>query len=362
MPITTLWRYFNSLSAIVRTGIICLLVGFILGGLTCRTWRKAIIEETPTEEHGFGWLNEPDHVNQVVSTFPHPYFGDIAKKLIQEAPDKDALLYKVFEKAAGHAWVPHDQNGTGCCVGEGNSGAVEMLGAIQQVLDGNGGHKDISAAAMYGLAREVGGMLHQRGDGAVGADAAKALMTMGAISCEEAGDTNGRDGSAKTHASLAKKWGSTGLPAALKGIAKTHIVKTVSQVRTPEEVRTANVNGYPVTICSNVGFEGRGGFKRDSNGFCYPGGTWPHCMFIAGYRADKRAFLVFQSWGPDAPPGPKSLDQPDGTFWIEWSACQRIVQSGECYALSAFDGYPAQDLPFIIQAPRQRDPFVFLAP
>ena len=52
-------------------------------------------------------------------------------------------------------------------------------------------------------------------------------------------------------------------------------------------------------------------------------------MTICAYRADKRAFLVLQSWGENAPPGPKTLGQPDCSFWITWDACQRIVRSGD---------------------------------
>lgn len=325
--------------------LVALGLAFVFGGCVCGG--KSVVGE----QHGMGWIDDP----QAVASVGMPKFGDAAQNLIQAGKDEDALLYKAFEKVTGKPWQPHDQNGTGCCVGEGNAGAIELLSAVEIALgDASQEYKPISAAAIYANAREVGGMLGS-GDGAVGAYAAKALMTLGSVSCEEAKDTNGRDGTAQPHASLAKKWGRSGLPAALKGLAANHKVKSASQVRTPEEVRAALTNGYPVTICSSVGFEGRGGFKRDSNGFCYPGGTWPHCMYLGAYRADQKAFLVFQSWGPSSPPGPKTLDQPDGTFWITWDACQRVVKAGESYALSSFAGYPARDLPFIIQAPNKRD-------
>lgn len=345
------FAWFGGLPQLIRVATICLAIGFLVGGLTCRTWRKAVIE---SDERGMGWIDDPNRVKAVVATFANPYFGDSGSKLVQAAKDEDALLYKAFEKATGRPWQAHDQNGTGCCVGEGNSGAVELLSAIEIALgEQDQEFKPISAAAVYALAREVGHDLGNQ-DGAVGADAAKALMTFGALSCEEASDTDGRDGTAKEHGALAKKWGRTGLPSELKKLAKGHLVKTASQVRTPEEVRAALVNGYPVTICSSVGFEP---FRRDADGFCKPGGTWPHCMFIGGYRADKKGFLVFQSWGSSSPPGPKALDQPDGTFWITWTACQRIVTTGECYALSAFDGYKSRDLPLFIQAPMPRREF-----
>lgn len=321
--------------------IVAVGLAFMFGGCVCGS--KSVL----SEQHGMGWIDDP----QAVASVGMPKFGDAAKNLVQAGKDEDALLYKAFEKVTGKPWQPHDQNGTGCCVGEGNAGAIELLSAVEIALGEQQEYRPISAAAIYALAREEGDML--RGpDGAVGAYAAKALMKAGSISCEESKDTNGRDGTANPHAALAKKWGRLGLPESLKTIAATHKVKSASQVRTPEEVRAAITNGYPVTICSSVGFEP---FKRDANGFCRPGGTWAHCMFIGAYRADKKAFLVFQSWGPSMPPGPKSLDQPDGTFWISWESCSRIVKAGESYALSSFSGYPARDLPFIIQAPNRRD-------
>src|SRR6185295_11603156 len=98
-----------------------------------------------------------------------------------------------------------------------------------------------------------------------------------------------------------------------------------------------------------------GGFRRDAEGFCRMGGSWPHCMCIVGYRKDKRAFLVLQSWGEHAPSGPKTLGQPDCSFWIDWKSCQRIVTTGECYAISSFDGYKARQLPLFIGSPEKRD-------
>lgn len=326
---------------------VVLAIGMFFAGCTCHKWKVDLIGGPggPAEEHGMGWIDDPAHVQQVVSTFSKPYFGDAGKKLVQAAEDKDAFIWRAYTKVTGKPWRAHDQNGTGCCVGEGFSAAVELLACVEIAINNEPQeYQPISAAAMYALAREVGGYLGNQ-DGSSGADAAKALMTFGCISGQEAKDDNttGRE-----HGALAKKWGKTGLPGALKEIAAKHKVKSAAMVRTPEEVRAALVNGYPVAICSSVGFEP---FRRDENGFCRPGGTWPHCMCIAGYRADKKAFLVIQSWGESMPPGPKSLDQPDCSFWITWEACQRIVRSGESYALSSFDGYPAREIDVFIKRP-----------
>lgn len=341
------WERYTGLSVTVQIALFAFLLGFVFGGLTCRTWRKAVIDQP--QVNSFGWIDLPDAVQAEISTWPNPYFDLAAPNLVRDMEDKDAFLWKAYEKVTGRAWRTHDQDGTGCCVGEGFSAAVEILTCVE-IVTGNKRHEyeDISAAAVYALSREVGNFMN-RGDGSTGAWAAKALMRDGCVSCEEAGDDNT---TGQRHAQLARQWGRSGLPASLKALAKKHTIGTASVVRSPEEVRAALVNGYPVAICSNVGFEPT---RRDADGFCRPGGNWPHCMVIAGYRADKRGFLVINSWGPSNPSGPKTLGQPDGSFWISWDACARVVRSGESYAISAFEGYPARKLDVFIQLPVRRD-------
>jgi hypothetical protein len=73
-------------------------------------------------------------------------------------------------------------------------------------------------------------------------------------------------------------------------------------------------------------------------------------MAVVGYRVDKRAFLVVQSWGKGNPSGPTSLDQPSNSFWITWDTMQRIARQGDSYALSAFTGFPARAIDFFVLA------------
>jgi hypothetical protein len=303
----------------------------------------------------FGYLKDiaPARAAAVLPTLKHAYFSDAGRKLMQApgAEDKDALLYKAADKVLGKTLPAHDQDGTGCCVGEGTSGAVELLDLVQIAMGGEFEFKPVSAAAVYSLAREAGGYLGT-GDGSTGHDAAKAITTRGTVDCETAKDTNGVGGTAQSHAQLAKKWGgSGGLPSELKEVAKKHLVKTASLVRTPEEARAALQNGYPIFVCSDVGFTGGGGFKRDSEGFCHRGGNWSHCMYCCGYRADKKAFCIVQSWGPTTPSGSRTLGQPESSFWISWEDMAAIVRQGDSYAVSGHDGFPAQEINWIVRAP-----------
>lgn len=348
--------WFRGLPALTRGIVIGLLFGSVFGGCVCRSWRQSVVDSTPPPDaaSSFGWRDDPAYVERVVATFQHPFFGDTAKQLIQATEEKDAFLWQAYEKVTGHAWRPHNQNPVGSCVGHGASGALELLAAIQQALGEPHEYQDISAAAVYAFSREVGDFLGNQ-DGSTGADAAKAMMTMGSLSCKDAGDDNV---DSKIGAPLCKKWGKSGVPQEFRPKAAEHKVKTASRIRFADEARVALSNGYPITIASNVGFnDSRGGVaERDSEGKIEPRGNWPHQMFVGGYRADKQWFLVFQSWG-GLPHGPKALGQPDGTFWITKATMQRIVSTGEAYALSGFNGFPAQDVPLFIRAPMPRREF-----
>lgn len=325
--------------------------GMMVGGCVCSKWRNLVGDPPPVG--GTGWMPNPEQEGgetrqAVASTLPRPLF-EATRAAQAGAPDKDALLYLAAKKVLGKHLPAHDQNGTGCCVGEGFSGAVELLQCVEIASGEAQEFKPISAAAVYALSREVGGLLG-KGDGSFGSAAAKAVTTLGVVSSEDAGDDNTTPG---PHAALAKKWGRTGLPRELKEKARTRLVRTASKVQSAEEVRVAATNGYPTAICSDVGFEPT---RRDSEGRCRAGGKWYHCMRVDGYRADKRWFLVVQSWGENNPTGPLTLDQPPNSFWIDWETMDRIARQGDSYALSAFDGFPPRDVDRFVIAPPAAPP------
>ena len=325
--------------------------GVIFGGCVCSKFRD-VVGEPSGDIGGMGWVDDKAAVQQVLAGLPRPLFSQSAAFVAQDTPDQDALLYLAAKKVTGALLPAHDQNGTGCCVGEGTAGAVNLLQCIEIAKGEQQEFKPVSAAASYAMAREIGGML-RGGDGAVVAYSVKAATQWGTVSCEDAKDDNTNPG---PHARLAKQWGRSGLPDNLKEIARKTLVKGTARCADAEEVRVALTNGYPVVFGSNVGFQGGGGFKRDTDGFCKRGGTWAHCMYVAGYRQDKRAFCIIQSWGPRTPPGPTTLDQPSCSFWITWADMNTICRTGEAFALSTFDGFPSQKFDWLVQVtPRRED-------
>src|SRR5581483_7268785 len=161
-------------------------------------------------------------------TLPMPRYADAAPHLTGSGEGKTVLLSDAVKMVLGKH-MPAQQQPRGTCVSRGWSRAVDYLQCVQIAL----GHlpqeyQYISHAAVYGMAKEIGGDLSTQ-DGAVGAWAAKAVSEWGCVTNEEAGDVDaGND-------DLAVQWGARGVPQKIKDLAKDNLVKTVTLVTTPEQ-------------------------------------------------------------------------------------------------------------------------------
>jgi hypothetical protein len=297
----------------------------------------------PLPMWNFGWRRDPDAVAAVLATLPYPRFGAAAQDLEGTGEGKTVLLSDVAKKLLGKH-LPAQQQPRGTCVSRGWSRAIDYLECVQIVLGNRPQEFQFcSHAVIYGMGKEVGGDLgpqnrREDGDGLVGAWAARAVTTMGAVRNEDVGDRDaGTD-------DLAIQYAVKGVPADVKAKALSHLVKTVSLVTTPEQARDAICNGYPVSCCSGQGFT----MTRDSDGKCRPQGSWSHCMMWSAYRDDRKQFLVEQSWGQNTPSGPTGdLDIPDNAFWIDWDVAARMLRGEDSFALSNFDGWLAQNLDWL---------------
>lgn len=286
----------------------------------------------------FGWRCNPDAVEQVVATLPFQRLGVDAPSIKGTGAGKTVLLSDAAKKLLGHH-LPAQQQPRGTCVSRGYSRAVDYLQIAQIVIQGLAQeYKFASHAFIYGCGAEVGHDQNYQ-DGLVGAWAAKAVTQFGVCTNEECGD---RDAG---YDDLAVEWKARGVPQKYKDLGKDNLVRTVSLVTTPEQARDAICNAYPVSCCSGQGFT----MKRDSNGRCTPQGLWSHCMMWSAYRDDRRQFLVEQSWGQNTPSGPTGdLDIPDNAFWIDWDVAASMLREQDSFALSSFDGWPAQTLPWVL--------------
>lgn len=284
-----------------------------------------------------GWVHRPDEVKRILATLPYPRFADAALMSSPFGENRDTFLWEFSRKVYGKD-LPSGPQKIGDCVSWGWTGCRNLVACMQIANGALEAFEEGCTEATYALSRvQVGGQKGSYEDGSVGAWAAKAATDYGTLSRMDLKRSNlppDYDGD------RAKKWGASGLPDNLLPLAKNHLIKTVSLVKTFEEAAEAIMRGYPVAVCSQQGFT----MTRDSDGFCTPQGTWAHCMHFIAVRFDKPALCCAQSWGPNTPDGPTALDQPTNTFWVEANVCDRMLGMGDSFTMSQFVGYPAQDV------------------
>lgn len=269
-----------------------------------------------------------------------PTFADRAPHLIGTGAGKTVLLYEAARQVMGQDLDPGPQK-IGDCVSWGWSGSVDLVACVQIATGGmpQQFNWDLRTCteATYALSRvEYGNLDGSYSDGSVGSWAAEAVSKGGTLSRKRLGPYDPQ---------RAKQWGAKGLPDDLEPEARQQLVKTVALVTTYEQARDAIANGYPVAVCSGVGYEG----KRDQDGFIRRRGSWAHCMKYVACRDDgKPGLLQAQSWGLDHAGEPKGqYDIPDNCWWVTPEDANAQLREQDSFALSQFMGYPAQTIPWI---------------
>lgn len=309
---------------------------------------------------GQGWVSDPDAVDAVLGGLPEGerYFADTPAGRAVLGPEEDVYLWAAARQVTGSLLPANNQGSVGSCVGFGYKRAVDTLQCEQIARTGTGGFKPVSPEVIYGGSRvEVGGG-RIRGDGSVGAWAAKWVKDWGVVSQEAHGP---HDLTAYSEP-RARLWGSRGVPDELEPLARESPVQGVALVRTAAECVRALRQGYPVVVCSDQGFD----MRRGGDGFARPSGQWMHCMCIDGYtHSPRRGFHIENSWGPNAHTGPTGKGDPGtGGFWADFSVVDRMLSQGDSFALSNAKGWPARKLDWFAHArppqpSRHADPFAF---
>jgi hypothetical protein len=281
----------------------------------------------------FGW--SPDHPAPPASlTFPP--LTAAAPALVSDAEPDSVFLFRAYTDVLG-SYPAYIAQQIGDCTSFGTGHALDTEQVVQIGLIGGdkSQYREISTEALYGVGRELAGMLGN-GDGCYGAPLAKAAVEVGTVSREDVGPYSGK---------RAKEWGRKGVPADIKAKAADHKAAGAAKVTSIKEARAALASGYPVVVCSNVGFEG----TRDGRGVIRANGHWPHCMHVNAYRPGAKAgtteFLVCQSWGPEMPTGPLSDGQPPNSFWIVEADMGRILAADDSHAISGYGPFVKRTLP-----------------
>lgn len=295
-------------------------------------------EPEPAPVRSFGWVNDPAAVRAVSATLPFPHFRDSEAFAAAYDGPEDVFLWDACRKVTGDLLPARDQGSVGSCVSFGTASAIEHLICVQIASGANEEYRDLAQEVIYGGSRvEVGGG-SLRGDGSVGAWAARFVQDWGVV----ARGVHGSMDLTRYDVARCREFGNRGVPDDLEALAKQHPVRTVANVRSFAECQAAIRNGYPVAVCSDQGFT----MQRDEDGFCRPRGTWMHCMAIVGVKGSPRpGAFILNSWGANAHTGPRGLGNPSPAgFWADAAVVDRMLQQGDSWAFSSFHGFPARRL------------------
>ncbi len=307
-----------------------------------------------------GWINDPDAVKVAVKAIEAQQgfttdFSRIAKDAI--ATDNDASFFswdaegKILKKVLD-SW---DQGPVGTCVSFGWGRGCQDLMLIQIFKGGIEewpGYQVATEPIYAGSRVEVGGG-RIAGDGSVGAWAGQWVQgkkDVGGILLQK---QYGSIDLSTYSPSRARSWGRTGCPNELESAAAEHRVQGIAMVTSSAEVWTAIGNGYPVPVCSDVGFD-----SPLKDGFCARRGSWGHCMLVRGrfiHPSRGRCFVIQNSWGDylRSKGNPNSMIEtkdrgkvqlPTGCFAVPASDIDVIVRQKDSFAISSFRGFPAQKL------------------
>ena len=292
----------------------------------------------------FGWIDDPDAVEAVVTGLPMPTWRDTPASGVDEASLPDEVLgWQAWQKASGTAWPELSQGSVGSCVSFGTSHAI-MLTAACEVLAGDPEETRIpSMEVIYAGSRvEVGGG-KLTGDGSIGAWAAEFVRRWGVV-------PQGVHGSydlSKYDQKRCREWGRIGVPAALEDVAKKHPVGNCTLITSFSDAVSAIGQGYGIQVASNRGFR----LVRDSEGYAAPSGKWGHSMSFIGYRkSGKRPGLfIVNSWGFNSTTGPKSHpDAPASGWWVDAEVADSMLKQRDSFAFSKFTGFPPRSINWLI--------------
>jgi hypothetical protein len=313
----------------------------------------------------FGWAG-PEVATEEVARLQPPVFRLSNAKAIGDDSNKSkrVALWEYAKQINGGNHLPTYRQEIGDCVSMGSANAVNYLQAVQIILRRSGEkfrpayQPWIFGTSRHDIGRDrLGCCKNGRCDGSVGLWAVKALSELGVLFADEPGldPYSGK---------VANAW-NCGPPQKWYPVAKQRLVKSYGQVRNAGEVRDALCNGYPVILCSMVGYvnkppvqDGRLVGKRS--------GKWGHCTVLIAYDGGPTAkqgpyYYLLNSWGADFHGTPPD-GAPPGGFWIRDSDVNAMVGEGDSWALSAFDGFPKQELEFgVVQTKAKQLPSFALA-
>lgn len=321
------------------------------------------------EDGRFGYSPNPEGTARFLLELDKPLFADAGADAIKKAEGRNTFLYRAayaaHQELHGKPWVVERQL-IGDCVSWGWAHGVWIAQCVDweqglladpppfPATESIYGGSRVEARGRDGSGRSaVGGW----SDGSYGGAAARWCRDWGVV--YRGVTANGLDLTAYS-GDRSKSWGAYGNGGqgdngVLDEAAKAHPCNHVALVTNFDEAAAAIESGYPVPVCSMVGFTS----TRDSDGFCRRSGTWAHCMCFIAVRhgtgkdpgtgvedaSGRRGLLCLNSWGPKASSGPKwPSDQPDGSFWVDEATVNAMLRGEDSFAIGSVGGLDWRDL------------------
>lgn len=320
--------------------IVAAILGAVVEHLTHRALRAA--------EQRFGYVPDAAGVTRFLRELDQPTFAQAGDDAIKKAKGRDVFLWRHVDKAHmrvyGEPWQTWNQGSAGTCVSMAFGLGCQTALATDWVAGKGEPPRNVASEPIYGGARTAG--MNQPtnwgGDGATGFGAARWVSGK----CKTPGiggvlfrDKYGSVDLTKYSIPLSREWGSRGVPADLAKLAHKNRCYNVAQVQTWDELAAALESGYPVAVCSQVGY-GPVPRKRDELGALSRGTSWSHAMLVWGIRhaangGGMDGACLQNSWFPTWVTGPKwPSDQPDGSFWTSRANIEAALRQGDSWAIS----------------------------
>ena len=324
-------------------------LAILIGGLffAIRGCEPAPEPAPPPSQQFFGWEPDRQGVQDFLDTLPHPEFESAAPDLV--VTEQPVLLYRALP-----ATYRNEAQQIGDCVSWAAKHAVDILLGIDFKNGRSDRFVEASSESLYGVSRVEGrGRPEGSGgyrDGSYGGAVCKWMLNYGVVYRDQYQSPNGLIDLLKYSGQRAKDWGNFGNGGRndkgwLDNVAKQHPVKAVARINTWEDAVKALQNGYPIVICSGIGWTSE---RTDANGFIPRSGSWSHAMCICGVRFDIPGMLIMQSWGerghPDQSRGIWPEDQPKGTWWAYKKDVEAVFAQGDSWAISGVQGFPPRKM------------------
>ncbi len=285
-----------------------------------------------------GYVPDERAKQEYFATQKYQYFSE--PNIRGSGLGKRAMLFEYARRLDPKCFT--EKQVTGDCVSHGSRNARDMTRAVSILVN-----REPYDWFRMGATEPTYGARGHGGEGMSPAVASRFERDVGFLARTDYGVVN----LTKYDGMLGARWGSSGVPQAVKELCGKNKVRRISLVKTQEELMDAMFNGYAAHSGQMAAWEATSNSKGIHGRARVP---WAHDMAIAFYD-DSKEFFPFRVWGivnswaqwnqkPTAWPKeyPEWVPGMILTSAEDFDVC---VSSGDCWVYGGADGYPPQRLP-----------------